>query len=174
MDLTPYVDSLRHELMAAAEGGEATALAERLTASVVSATRLTMLDVLSVAADEITRDLLPGSVDVRLRGRNPFFVVTSPNAHAYPEEDDLNGTSAQSWSESPAPAPAGMDGPVSRINFRPPEQLKQRVEAAAADEGMSVNAWLVRATTAALTVDQNPRRGGRDSGRAGRFVGWVG
>lgn len=37
-----------------------------------------MLNVLSAAMDEITRELAPGSVDVRLRGLDPDFVVTLP------------------------------------------------------------------------------------------------
>ena len=39
---------------------------------------------------------------------------------------------------------------MSRINLRLPERLKARVEQAAASEGLSVNAWLVRAAAAAL------------------------
>ena len=38
------------------------------------------------------------------------------------------------------------EGAMSRINLRMPERLKARVEAAAAGEGLSVNAWLVRAS----------------------------
>ncbi|MFV2083259.1 hypothetical protein [Micromonospora sp. LOL_021] len=38
---------------------------------------MTLLDALSAAADEITRDLAPGSVELRLRGRDPHFVVTA-------------------------------------------------------------------------------------------------
>ena len=80
MDLTPYVDKLRDELAVAAEAGceETLNLAERLTAPLDSATRLVLLSALSAAADEITRDLAPGSVDVRLRGLDPEFVVTPP------------------------------------------------------------------------------------------------
>ena len=78
MDLTQYVSDLRHQLTVAAEAGgdDARALAERLTAPLESAARLALLDALSAAAAEITRDLAPGSVDVRLRGREPTFVVT--------------------------------------------------------------------------------------------------
>lgn len=61
-------------------GDEARALAERLTAPLESAARLTMLNVLSAATDEITRELAPGSVDVRLRGLDPDFLVTLPPA----------------------------------------------------------------------------------------------
>src|SRR5690606_927262 len=67
MDLTPHVERLRHELgVAAAAGGEeAQALAERLTAPLESAVRLMLLEVLAEAADEITRELAPGSVEMR-------------------------------------------------------------------------------------------------------------
>ena len=101
MDLTPYVDSLRRELAVAAEAGgdEARELAERLTAPLESATRLTMLNVLSAAMDEVTRELAPGSVDVRLRGLDPDFVVTRPAGdEAY---EDKSGPAepfkARSW-----------------------------------------------------------------------------
>src|ERR1700723_3101741 len=82
MDLTQYVSDLRHQLTVAAEvgGDDARVLAERLTAPLESAVRLALLDALSAAAAEITRDLAPGSVDVRLRGREPTFVVTLPRA----------------------------------------------------------------------------------------------
>src|ERR1700748_2126546 len=80
MDLTPYVDKLSAELAVAAEAGgeDARALAERLTAPLDSAVRLALLEALSSAADEITADLAPGSVELRLRGREPSFVVTPP------------------------------------------------------------------------------------------------
>ncbi len=78
MDLMPYVETLRRELAVAAERGgeEARALAERLIAPLDSAIRLMLLDVLSSAADEITRELAPGSVELRLRAGDPEFVVT--------------------------------------------------------------------------------------------------
>ncbi len=77
MDLQPYVDGVRHELgVAAAAGGpDAEALAERLTAPLDSAIRLALLEALSDAAEQITRELAPASVDVRLRGRDPEFTV---------------------------------------------------------------------------------------------------
>src|SRR6185369_7964661 len=87
MDLTPYVAKLRDELAVAAEAGgpEARALAERLTAPLESAIRLTLLEALSTATAEITRDLAPGSVELRLRGLEPGFVVSTwPAADAAP------------------------------------------------------------------------------------------
>src|SRR3954447_521995 len=121
MDLTPHVEQIRGQLAIAAEAGgeDARALAERLAGPLESALRLTLLDALSAAAQEITRDLAPGSVDVRLRGRDPSFVVTLP---PFPDE---------SAAEPPAPSIAD-DGSTSRINLRLPDQLKQRAEEAAA------------------------------------------
>jgi hypothetical protein len=77
MDLQPYVDAVRHELSraAAAGGSDAEALADRLTAPLESSLRLALLEALSEAAEQITRELAPGSVEVRLRGRNPEFTV---------------------------------------------------------------------------------------------------
>src|SRR6516165_970804 len=90
MDLQPYVDAVRHELSvaAAAGGAEAQALADRLSAPLQSAIRLALLDALSAAAEEITRELAPRSVEVRLRGRDPEFIVSAVN-HEPPDDDKL-------------------------------------------------------------------------------------
>ncbi|MFE4695494.1 hypothetical protein ACFRIC_00240 [Streptomyces sp. NPDC056738] len=170
MDLTPYVDTLRRELAVAAEAGgkEAGELAERLTAPLESATRLVMLNVLSAAMDEITRELAPGSVDVRLRGLDPAFVVTLP-----PADDEPATEPAESTEPFRAPAPAdGDEGGTARVNLRLPAHLKARAEEAASREGLSVNAWLVRAVAAA--VDGGPRTRAPERARAGQsFTGWV-
>jgi hypothetical protein len=167
MDLTEYVSSLRQDLaVAAAAGGEdARALAERLTAPLDSAVRLVLLDALSEAAAEITRELAPGSVDVRLRGREPAFVVTPPPADQPPDEPgDI---------PAPPPAPEGEEA-TARISFRLTEHLKGRIEEAAGQAGLSVNAWLVRAAAAAIESDDRGARFGRRSpvGQQ-RFTGWV-
>jgi len=69
MDLQPYVDAVRHELnvAAAAGGAEAQALADRLSAPLESAIRLALLEALSAAVEEITSELAPRSVEVRLQ-----------------------------------------------------------------------------------------------------------
>src|SRR5690242_17632936 len=79
MELEPYVlDLQRHLAVAADAGGDASReVAERLTAPLEAATRLVLLEALAAAASEITRELAPGSVDVRLRGRDPEFVVAT-------------------------------------------------------------------------------------------------
>ncbi|SNS53923.1 hypothetical protein SAMN04488107_2928 [Geodermatophilus saharensis] len=167
MDLTPFVDQLRRELaLAAAPGGEeAQALAERLTAPLESSVRLALLSALSAAAEEITGQLAPGSVDVRLRGSDIGFVVTPPPAEEHP----------------PAPAPETAvpdadDGSTIRITLRLPETLKVRVEEAAARLGSSVNTWLVRVVADAVARADRPpapeaRRSRWSSGQS--YTGWV-
>jgi len=182
MDLTPYVDTVRRQLAVAAEAGgeEARALADRLTEPLELAVRLALLDVLSAAADEITRDLSPGSVDLRIRGREPSFVVAPPPADYSLEEADRSGTDVPAPA-APAPAsPDGEDSAMARINFRLAEHLKSRVEEAAGQAGISVNSWLVRAAAAALESGDRDRDRGSGSGsdrrapRGGqRYTGWV-
>ncbi|QKW07471.1 toxin-antitoxin system HicB family antitoxin [Streptomyces sp. NA04227] len=170
MDLTPYVDSLRRELAVAAEAGgdDARELAERLTAPLESATRLTMLNVLSAAMDEITRELAPGSVDVRLRGLDPDFVVTPPLA------DGSLHTAAAPAEPVRAQAPAeGDEGGTARVNLRLPAHLKARAEEAASREGLSVNAWLVRAVSAAVDGGTRPRPTEKTRHVGQNFTGWV-
>ena len=163
MDLTQHVENLRRELAVAAEAGgeDARALAERLTAPLESAVRLMLLDALSAAADEITRELAPGSVELRLRAGVPDFVVTP--APADETADPAPG---------PATAPPEADeAATARINLRLPEQLKAGIEQAASRERLSVNAWLVRVVAAALARDDRPRQRG---GRIGQtYSGWV-
>ena len=165
MDLTQYVEKLRRELAIAADAGgeEARALAERLTAPLESAIRLTLLDALSAAADEITRELAPGSVELRLRGGQPDFAVTpAPRDEAVPDV----------MPPVPPMAPDADDGATARINLRLPEQLKAGIEEAASRERLSVNSWLVRAAAGALGSDD--RRPQPRGGRIGQsYTGWV-
>jgi hypothetical protein len=165
MDLTHYVENLRHDLAVAAEAGgeEARALAERLSAALESAVRLMLLDALSAAADEITRELAPGSVELRLRAGEPDFVVTPAPADE-PAEMTLD--------DAELAPPEADEAATARINLRLPEQLKAGIEQAAGRERLSVNSWLVRAAAAALAPDdRRPRQRG---GRVGQgYTGWV-
>jgi hypothetical protein len=179
MDLTAYVDALRNELVVAAEAGgdEARALAERLLGPLDSATRLALLEALSAAADEITRDLAPGAVEVRLRGRDPEFVVTPPPADQ-PLDDDGGAMDAPPPPSSSV-SPDEDDGGTSRITLRLPTHLKPRIDEAANRAGLSANAWLVRVVSAALQLDGRGRTDRRTTDRrsgttfGGRHTGWV-
>jgi predicted HicB family RNase H-like nuclease len=173
MDLRPYVENLRNEFAVAADGADpdGRALAERLFAQLEAATRLTLLDALSDAADEITRELAPGSVHVRLRGREPSFVVTL----ARPPSEEGDETARPAAPPVPVPAHDGDDGGTSRINLRLPDYLKVGVEEAAGRAGLSVNAWLVRVAASAVEAGDPERRPTRRAeSRSGQhFTGWV-
>ncbi len=164
MDLTPHIDRLRHEFVAGAGlgGDDARELAERLGGPLESAIRLTLLVALSAAADEITRELAPGSAELRLRSGEPDFVVTPA-----PSDEPAPAAAAP-------PAAEGDEGTTARINLRLPEQLKAGIEQAAGRERLSVNAWLVRVLASAVAHghrDQEPRSRG---GRVGQsYSGWV-
>jgi hypothetical protein len=169
MDLTPYVSKLNAELAVAADAGgeDARALAERLIAPLDSAVRLTLLEALSSAADEITRDLAPGSVELRLRGREPSFIVTPPPA------GDSFADSTPPAPTAPPPVADADDGAMARINVRLPEQLKARIEEAAAKEKISANVWLVRAAATALDSSSAQRPAGQVRIGSQHFTGWV-
>jgi len=174
MDLSQYIEDLHRQLAVAADAGgeEARQLAERLAAPLEAATRLVLLDALSAAASEITRDLAPGSVDVRLRGRNPEFVVTLPATDAFA---DVDSRDARAVAPLPTPAASGdtEDGATSRTTLRLPDHLKSRVEEAASAEGISVNSWLVRAVGDALETKNRPRKQREQHDGGSRFTGWV-
>ncbi|MEP7762551.1 histidine kinase [Sanguibacter sp. 25GB23B1] len=162
MELGQYVNDLQRQLVQAAENGgdDTRAAAERLAAGLDAATRLVLLDVLSAAAGEITRDLAPGSVDVRLRGREVEFVVTQTSNEPDTDADER-------------PAHVDLDDvSTSRTTLRLPDALKVRVDEAAATDGLSVNAWLVRAVASALQPKQ--RRSAQRTLRTGdSFAGWA-
>ncbi|TQS44655.1 toxin-antitoxin system HicB family antitoxin [Cryptosporangium phraense] len=164
MELAPYVAALRADLASAAQAGgdDARALADRLTAPLESATRLALLNALTAAMSEVTLDLAPGSVDVRLRGLDPEFVVTLP---ATPEPAPTPAPTA--------PAPEDSDAGTARINLRLPGHLKSRVDDAAARENLSVNAWLVRAVAAALDGTRPASPPPTTNASTQRYTGWV-
>jgi hypothetical protein len=170
MDLTPYVDQLRRDLLAAADAGgeDARALAERLTAPLESSVRLALLSALSQAAEELTSQLAPAAVDVRLRGSDLGFAVTPP-----PPE-----TPTGPAPDAPAPEAPSVDldeGGTLRITLRLPEALKSRVDEAAARLGVSVNTWLVRAVATAMTPESRPSSEHRRGKWAGgsQYTGWA-
>jgi predicted transcriptional regulator len=161
MELGQYVSDLHSKLVDAAESGsdDTRAVAERLAAGLDAATRLVLLDALSAAAGEITRELAPGSVDLRLRGRDVEFVVTPPGADSDTEERTAASLDLD-------------DASTSRTTLRLPDALKARVDEAAAADGVSVNAWLVRAVASAVQPKQ--RRAAQRTRLSGdNFAGWA-
>lgn len=178
MELDRYVADLRGQLAAAAQSGgdDVQAAAERLSTALDAAVRLMLLEVLSDAASEITRELAPGSVDVRLRGRDPELVVSQPAgarfAEAAPVSDLVAARSLTADATAEATADATDDTATTRTTLRLPDQLKARVDTAAAEDGLSVNTWLVRVITAALEP-KGRRTPQRETRSGNNFTGWV-
>jgi hypothetical protein len=170
MELSPYVEQLRQQLLAtaAAGGPETQAVAEQLSISLDAATRVVLLEALAVAMSEVTSELAPASVDVRLRGRDPEFVVSAPDL------DRSDGPRRQDdVTLDTRPDAEPDDGGTARITLRLAEHLKTRVEEAAGASGLSVNAWLVREV--ALAVERSgsgpPTR--RIASGGSHVTGWA-
>ncbi|WP_375389434.1 histidine kinase [uncultured Amnibacterium sp.] len=166
MQLDRYADRLRAQLAAVADTGspEVQALAERMSTALEPAIRLVLLELLSEAAGDISRELAPGSVDVRLRGREPELVVTRAPEPTVP--------AAAAVAPAPALAEPADDEPATfRTTLRLPDRLKTRVEQAASADGVSVNTWLVRAVSGAL--DAGRPRSTAPTQTGNRFTGWV-
>jgi hypothetical protein len=160
MDMSEYVATLRRELATITRfaGEDVARAAEMLTDAMDSSVRLTLLEVLSAAADEITTRLDDAVIEVRLAGSEADFVVTVTP----PEPDD----------EPAEPAPADGADDMTRVTLRLSEPLKARVEQAASAAGMSVNAWLIRAISQAL----DPAAGRSSRSRPGpgqRYTGYA-
>jgi hypothetical protein len=167
MELSPYVETLQRELSAAADvaGDDVRRAAERLLSSLDAAVRLVIIEALSAAAEQITAELAPGSVELRMRGRDPELVVTAA-ATAEPPPPP----------RPPSPPPfEGDEGTTARISLRLPDGLKSRIEEAADAIGASVNSWLVHALQdAVVQVDpQQPETHHHPSRRGRRLSGWV-
>jgi hypothetical protein len=172
MDITPFVESLRRDLVAAAEaaGPEAKQVAERLTYALDPAARLALMEAISQATSEITAEMPAGGVDVRLDGRELAFVVDAP---AGPPEPPT----------PPAPpAPPGAEddeeGGVVRITLRLPEGVKTKAEELAGRSGHSLNTWLVNTVRNAtregvVNVDLDLTSLPFGGGKGRRMSGWV-
>jgi HicB family len=142
LQLRPFINGLQADLEGiAAVGDDAVAeAARRLTAAVGASAGLRLLDALTEAALELSSQLPAGHVEIRMSGQDPTLV--------YVEE------------EARPAQPASEDALVARISLRLPEGLKVAIEAAATREGVSVNAWLVRALGRAVSSGGTTRRGG--------------
>ena len=154
MDLSPYLESVRVGVAnASALADEPTQqVAERLGTAIESSTRLALLQALSDAAGTISADLAPSSVELRMVGQDPEFVVSVQTAEAEPTlllpEPESDGDA----SDLPD------DEPVSRITLRLPQSVKTRVDEMASSEGISTNAWLIRTVMDALADRSGSRR----------------
>ena len=155
MDLSPYIDSLRRDLTAAAApGGEQVAQTAQLLATALDASaRLSFIEVLADATAEITAQLDGPVIEVRLRGREADIVITNTAPAAA------------------TPPPMTEGGDLARLTLRLPEQLKEAIEKVASAEGISVNSWLVRAATQGVYGQRGPHTRSSSLGR--NFTGFA-
>jgi hypothetical protein len=147
MQMAPHIEALQRDLTElAAVGDEPSAqAAQRLIAAMRSSAGMRLLDALTEAALELSGQLPSGHVEVRLAGQDPQLVYVEDEA-------------------APDTAPAD-DGLTARITLRLPESLKATIELVAGREGLSINAWLVRALARAVSSPpRGPRIGNRLSG----------
>ena len=144
MDIERHVQAIQSDLAAAAALGDEASVAagERLIAAVGSSLQLRLLDVLTEASLALNDQLSAGHVEVRLAGRDPELVFIEDRAL------------------EPESPPTPGDDLSARITLRLPEALKVQVEVVASGEGVSANAWIVRALARAL----EPRKGPGQSG----------
>jgi hypothetical protein len=179
MELPPLVAQVQDQLAAAAAlGDERTQqIAKALATAAAPAVRLAVLEAVTSAAEEITSALLdhPGSpvVSVRLDGDEVVVDVHAADPGAIGDD---------------APRDDGGE-PNARISLRLTEALKADIDAAAARDAVSVNAWLTRAAAAALRSPWGsagfgtPFGPGSGAGAAGRgrgrrdnqhrITGWI-
>jgi hypothetical protein len=155
MDLSPYVESVRTGVANASSLADehTQRVAERLGTAIESSTRLALIQALSDAAGSISAELAPSSVELRMVGQDPEFVVSVQTAEAEPTllmpgpRDEAPTDSLTSDAD---------DEPVARITLRLPQSVKTRVDEMASSEGISTNAWLIRAVMDALSDRSGP------------------
>jgi hypothetical protein len=141
VNVSALVENLREDLLRVASvgGPEAQAAAERLAAALDPAISVRLLDLLGQVAAEVSAQLPSGRLEVRLVGSYPDVVFVPEEAAQPARGEDIELT--------------------ARLTLRLPDPLKARLEQAAGSEGVSVNTWVVRALSRAISNDR--RRPGR-------------
>jgi hypothetical protein len=153
MNLSPYIESVRVGVVNASSlADEQTQhVAERLGTAIESSTRLALIQALSDAAGNISAELAPSSVELRMVGQDPEFVVSIQTTESEPTL--LMPEPEPASEETPEPD----EEPVARITLRLPQSVKTRVDEMASTEGISTNAWLIRAVMDALAERSGSR-----------------
>jgi hypothetical protein len=146
MQLEPHIEALRGEIQRLASLGDeqAAAAAARLSDALGPTLSLRLLGLLSEAALEVSSQLPAGHVELRLAGQEPSLVYVADQAPAQPAAAD--------------------DGLTARITLRLPDSLKSSLEAAASQEGVSLNTWIVKALARGLSIAAATKVGSRLTG----------
>lgn len=178
MNLTPYLEAVRDGVTsAAALGDDATRqVAERLAGAVEASTRLALIQALSDGAAQMSAEVAPTSVELRMSGPDPELVVIVPMPGAEPT---LLLPQNPTDPATQADQPGGEDEAVARVSLRLPASVKAKVDQMADRDGISTNAWLLRAIltslgeTAAPAGPPHPDMPARPAPRRGSIQGWV-
>jgi len=158
MDLSPYIESVRAGVASASSlaDEQTQQVAERLGTAIEPSTRLALIHALSDAAGSISAELAPSSVELRMVGTDPEFVVSVQTGEAEPTllmpEPEAGSDEAGEPSTTET-----EEEPVARITLRLPQSVKARVDEMASSEGISTNAWLLRAVMDALSERSGSR-----------------
>ena len=158
MDLSNYVTQVRDGVTQAAAlaDDQTRQVAERLGGAIDASTRLALIQALSDAAGTISAELAPSSVELRMIGQNPEFVVSVPTVNSEPTLLVPEAESGEPAPPADETAPDPDDEPIARISLRLPQSVKARVDEKAAAEQISTNAWLIRAVMDALAEPMRP------------------
>jgi hypothetical protein len=201
MDLMPYISQLREDLTAAASAGDEQTrhTAAALGVALEPAARLAIMNALSDLAAEVTAALDDRVVEVRLDGRD-VRVAVSPPSDTGPDTAGSRATGPHATgphatgphatgphatgphAEGPPPSsPFGATrfddagGDIRRMTLRLIDQVKTQAERAAAEQGVSLNAWVSQAVAGALRGEpwNEPPWGQGDRRSRNRVQGWV-
>lgn len=158
MDLLPYIESVRAGVANASSLADehTQQVAERLGTAIESSTRLALIEALSDAAGTISAEIAPSSVELRMIGQDPEFVVSIQTSQSEPTLLMPELESASETAGEPTMTEA-EDEPVARLTLRLPQSVKVRVDEMASAEGISTNAWLIRAVMDALSERSGSR-----------------
>lgn len=199
MELSRYVSQLRSDLAVVAGAGDQKTqeIGSMLGAAIEPAARLAIMGALSDLAAEVTAALGDRVVEVRLDGRDVRVAVDGAAGgqdgahgaadappHAEPPGPDATaGPNWSSWRSQGFGGAFGGFGPdggdISRVTLRLVEQMKNQAERAAAEQGVSLNAWVAQAVQGALSGHGPGQHGGpggfgkRDRRSERRVKGWV-
>lgn len=148
MKMSSFLEKLSLDLKALGKlgGPELERAVSRLIPTLEPVLRTRLLELLTEVAQELREQLPGGRVEARLNGGEIEFVFLQ-------EEN------------SPREAPTDLN---ARITLRLPEDLKSRLEHAAASEGISLNSWLLKASergSYSVTI-QTGRRQMKGKGRS--------
>lgn len=131
MQIEGHVQALREDLArVAALGDESTnRAAQLLSVALESSFGRRLLEALNEAALELSGQLRTARIEVRLSGNEPQLVLVED------EQELETGPSDEAF--------------TARITLRLPDSLKDRIEKAAARDGVSANTWIVNTLTRA-------------------------